>query len=152
MPRPKKKKKGARKHNGHDPGAVALHFDDGTQRIYVVMNVEATIIAVFEEDRRGWGTLADAGYDCPVYGPIEVESQVIHRLMNVPKRERESVGQIMVGLIGKPLQPYFKEKTLSEPNPSPARHSVEVKQNGRSAPLTATLADRISQTKRKLLK
>lgn len=151
---PKRKKNKGRKKNSHyEEGAVALHFDDGTRRVYAVLNVEATIVAVLEEDRRGWGTLADAGYgECPVYGPMEVEPVVIERLQNVPKREREAVGQIMAGLLGKQLGPYLPKAWGRGDNPSSAHRSVETKTQGRyDAPLRATLGD-VMQTKRKLLK
>lgn len=130
---------------------MALHFDDGTQRIYVVLNIEATIVAVVEEDRRGWGCLADTGYgECPVYGPMQVEPLVVERLRNVPKRERESVGQIMAGLLGAQLKPFLTKEWGRGQNPDSAHRSVETKKNGRyDSPLTATLGDNL---KRKLLK
>lgn len=149
---PKSKKRNRTKKNPHEEGAVALHFDDGSQRIYVVMNIEATIVAVLEEDRGGWTCLSDAGYECPVYGPMQVEPVVVERLKNVPKRERESVGQIMAGLLGAPLQPYLQKAWGRGSNPTTAHRMVETKQKGRyDAPLTTSLGD-VFQTKRKLLK
>lgn len=145
-----------RRGNTHPPssdGAVALHFDDGRRRVYVVLDVHATIVATFEEDSRGWTALADAGYgNCPVYGPMQVNPVVLDRLSNVPKKERQAVGQIVAGMLGKPLLPYLGKSWGGEP-PLLANPAVQVKQRGRQkpydAPLTATIDSHI---KRKLLK
>jgi hypothetical protein len=151
----RKKNRGRRKNQQPDPAAVAVHMDGGTQRAYIVMDINATIVALIEDDR-GWAALQDAGYaELPIYGPVQVEPVVVDRLLNVPKRERDMMGKVMAGLIGKPLTPYLAQGWGSGATAQSAQQAVQYKEQGRTRPydepLKASLGD-LSGLKSKLLR
>lgn len=149
------KNKGRRKNQQPDPAAVAVHLDGGPQRAYIVMDINAVVVALIEDDR-GWSALQDAGYgELPVYGPLQVEPVVVEQVLNIPKRERNLMGKVMAGLIGKPLEPYLAQNWGSGAAASPAQQPVQYKEGGRTRPfdepLKASLGD-LSGLKSKLLK
>ena len=106
MARKKNQSKG-KQPNTHK-AAVAICYEC-EQKLYMVLDVRAQVIAVISEDKHGsWTNMHEQGYgDLPIYGPVEVSSGIIEELEASGRRELNALGPILAGTIGAPVTTYL---------------------------------------------